>query len=386
MNERKIFRHRFFDALGEHFEQLDKIDQKNYVSYLLRNRKLLDRILNILPEGVLLVNIDRNLEFANESARKFLGLPKDYYDFALDRYLKELDWNIIEDFLEKKLESSKQELELFYPEHLILRIFLFPQFNNEQLEYVVVILENITGLRLEAESNKEKETLEALGMLSAGVAHELGNPLNNIKIYLQLCQRLLKKKDFSKSELVDLVHTSLEGVERLDKILKKFLGALKPVVLNLKLINVVELMKDVLKFMRFEIEARGIKIMTNLDGVIPLVNADETQLHQAFYNIIRNALQAMKRGKKLKISFVVQKDFLQVSFADSGKGMSLNDLRKIFNPYHTTYTGGTGLGLFIVEKIIRSHGGFINVNTKLGKGTVFEINIPLLERRLRIEK
>ena len=382
----KNFKEKVFDILSERFEQLDKVSQRSYVSRLLREYEMFNRILSILPEGVLLIDVDGNLEFSNESARKLLGLPVNYQGHSLSQYIKEIDLGIIENFKKKKIESSRQELEVFYPEHLFLNVFLYPQFSGEDLEYVVVILENITHFRKEAESSKEQETLQALGMLSAGVAHELGNPLNNIKINLQLCEMQLREGIFEGERFKELIETSLEGVERLDKIIKNFLGALKPVVLSFELVNMVDLMNEVLRFMRTEVESRNIRIITRVAGYIPLINADKIQLHQAFYNIVKNAIQAMEQGKELKIDFSTNKSFLHICFRDSGKGMSLDDLRKIFKPYHSSDSGGTGLGLFIVDKIVRSHGGLININTKVGSGTIFELVFPLVERRLRIDE
>ena len=237
----------------------------------------------------------------------------------------------------------------------------------------------------ENQSIRENEMIQALTMLSAGVAHEIGNPLNSLNIHLQLMERLVSRLDKGEisDEAEELIGICSSEVKRLDMIIHQFLGAVRSTKPEMTPQRIDEILSESLKFMRAEIEDKNIEVEAVFSEKIFTIPGDKTQLKQAFYNIMKNAVQAMPDGGKLTISCTYNDDFLIVSFSDTGKGIKLENMGKIFESFYTDRRGGTGLGLFIVERIIREHGGSIGVTSNEGEGTVFTIRLPLQLRRTR---
>jgi signal transduction histidine kinase len=145
-----------------------------------------------------------------------------------------------------------------------------------------------------------------------------------------------------------------------------------------------DLLKETLDFMKQEISDRGVWVEMDGEEGLPYISVDPGQMKQAFFNLIKNAVQAMGQGGLLRITFGLTDRFLAVAFHDNGPGISPRDLSSIFEPYHTTKSGGSGLGLMIVQRIIRDHGGEIEVTSEPEKGTVFTVFLPLDEQRVRL--
>jgi len=173
-------------------------------------------------------------------------------------------------------------------------------------------------------------------------------------------------------------------VARLDGIVTNFLHAVRPVPLTLVPLEVRSVLESTLSFMRQEIENRAVHVQAVFPDHIPRVLGDAAQLHQAFYNLIKNAVQAMSGGGQLQIVCSTRPDFLDVRFVDTGAGISAEQLTHIMDPYYTTKAEGTGLGLLIVERIVRGHGGELGITSEAGAGTVFTVSLPLRERQVRL--
>ncbi|HEY8902769.1 MAG TPA: ATP-binding protein, partial [Chthoniobacterales bacterium] len=143
------------------------------------------------------------------------------------------------------------------------------------------------------------------------------------------------------------------------------------------------LVKDSVSFLEPELNNRDILVDLELDTHLPPVEADRDQLKQAFYNVIRNSLQAMKSGGFLRIRTGMDETHFFVSFTDTGGGISAENMGRIFQPYFSTKEGGTGLGLLIVRRIVRAHGGEVAIESAEGKGITLTIRLPRLDRRVR---
>ena len=174
-------------------------------------------------------------------------------------------------------------------------------------------------------------------------------------------------------------------MERLDAIINQFLKALRPVKLYFKTTDLKDVLTESLNFMRHEIENRSVEVKCLWGNDIPPVQADEGQLKQAFYNIIKNAIQSMPHGGTLNIACGRNDEGETViEFSDTGKGISPEDMPRIFNAYYTTKATGNGLGLMIVERIIRQHGARLSIESVKGKGTRFIVVFPVMESRVRV--
>jgi two-component system, sporulation sensor kinase E len=249
-----------------------------------------------------------------------------------------------------------------------------------------VILTDITKEKQSTEARIEDERTSSILLLAASVAHELGNPLNSLTIHLQLIERKLKKLKASKEleSVAESVRVCRDEVTRLDGIISNFLEAIRPQPPNLAETNLNDVLAEVLRFQHREIADRGIAVEAEVSGELPAVMADRNQLKQVFFNITKNAMEAMGRGGKLRIKSRADDDFVYLLFGDTGSGIKQENLVRLFQPYHTTKTGGNGLGLMIAQRIMREHGGQVGLESKEGVGTVVTLQLPRKDRRVRM--
>jgi len=337
----------------------------------------------------MVVDRDRRIRFANEACRRLLGLPEDIMGRRIDHFLKEVDWQgLVRADPAEWQRVSYQEVEVFYPVHRYLRFYLVPLPSNDtdEIQFLAVIFRDVTSDYEMTEKAIEAERLEAVTSLAAAVAHEIGNPLNSLTIHLQLLRRALDRStdDKVRQEGRRLVNIALEEVQRLDSIIHGFLRAVRPTPPRFERVRIADVVTESLEFMRHEIEGRNILVQVSWPDHLPEILGDPAQLKQAFYNIIRNAVQAMGENGVLRVGGSVEGDFVVLRFADTGKGIAPEDLPRIMEPYFTTREEGTGLGLLIVNRIVRNHGGDLAIESEPGTGTVVTIRLPVRDRHVRL--
>jgi signal transduction histidine kinase len=252
-------------------------------------------------------------------------------------------------------------------------------------EGFVVILTDITETRRDTAATIESERLNALSMLAAAVAHELGNPLNSLNIHLQLLDRELKKLPAEKRQkAAQHLAIAQDEIARLDYLIAGFLRAMRPSKLNLQLANVNQLLTDTLAVIQPELDDRNISVRERLSPKLPRIPLDATQIKQVFFNVIKNAMQAMNSGGALTIATDADDTHVIITFTDAGVGIPAERIGKIFEPFQTTKGVGTGLGLMIVQRIIREHGGELELETAPGVGTTLRIRLLIHPRRVKL--
>ena len=375
----------FLDKLISRLDSLDSNNMQAFILHLAKDKGFLETIFNTIKEGI--VVIDRNLliQYTNKSAADMLGIPDNIHEQKISKFLREIDWKrILQEDEEEWYRISRQDVKVFYPRRRILNFYIVPHEDDQEL--ATIILNDITESRLSELESFESVKSELISMLAASVAHEIGNPLNSLNIHLQLLERHCRGGDEKPAddEALDMIDVAKSEVKRLDLIITQFLSAIRPTKPNMEKLDFKELVEATLNFMKNEIEDRSIMVHCDWPEVMPDISGDSNQLKQAVYNLIKNALQAMPEGGRIDIICSVNEEYLRLSISDTGCGISAKDMGNIFEPYFTRKQAGTGLGLMIVERIIREHGAELAVESDPGKGTVFIINFPLYSQRVKL--
>lgn len=353
---------------------LIKFDEELKRYIILEN--YMNNIIESIKAGVISVNNDMLITMANQGAKDILGFENKDIGLNFTEVFsccesvkgtinKVLIENIPNENIDIMIKKNDKEIAI--------RLNVYP-LNYENIKKgLVIIIDDITEIKKLQKELIRNEKLAALGELSAGIAHEIRNPLGIIKAIEQTMRNELKGniEAIKELEIID------EEVERANKVVKALMEYGRPPKGEKVLYSVGSVITDVLTITNKYIIQHGVNVICNNTDEIPSY-IDKELLKQAFVNIIFNAVQAMPHGGNLMITVSNYKGtFIKVNFEDSGTGISEENIDKIFNPFFTTKDDGTGLGLSIVHRIIEDHNGIINVSSKEGKGTMFEVMLPI---------
>src|SRR6266478_3975476 len=365
----------FLEKLIGRLGKIGPEEVQNYLLRLAQEKGFLETVFNAIQEGIVVTDSSGRITYLNDAACELFGLDgEDAIGKLLDERVRGLDWNA----LTHSGGPVTRDLEIFYPSNRFINFYIVPLMiesrldrnenaaaddrgYSEQVGYAI-IMRDITESRRTVEKTIASERLSALTLLAAGVAHDLGNPLNSLNIHLQLMERQARKlKGKEREELQHSIEICRGEINRLDAIVE-----------------------EAVRFFSAEIEARDIVVETELRSDLPLLQLDRGQMKQAFYNVIKNSFEAMKRRGILRIRTNMDESHVRVSFIDTGGGMSAETLSHVFEPYYTTKERGTGLGLLIVRRIVREHGGELAIESTEGKGLTLSIRLPFKEQRVRM--
>ncbi len=375
---------KFFKKVADRIDKLDAADRRHQFEALANEIGFLESVFNALSEGVLVISAEGTLLYSNSRAEQLVACP-----FSQGRgkpiasLLPDWDWpHLLNPSSEGDGWSRKAscEIALAYPEPRILELGSLPTDNS-----VVVIIRDVTREHAQAEDARESERTSAIQDLASGLAHEIGNPLNALSLTLQLMGREFRRESEGerRTRLLNDIATAQNEIKRIIDINRGFLEAMRPVRPNLVPGSLADPLRDTLATLKNQIEDRRIRVTLDLPNALPPVALDRAQMEQVFFNLAKNALEAMKDGGALAIVLDADDETVTVSFRDTGGGMAPSALAALFEPYRTTKQKGTGLGLMLSRRIVRAHGGEIDVESKEGAGTKFSVRIPRLEKRVR---
>jgi signal transduction histidine kinase len=270
---------------------------------------------------------------------------------------------------------------------------------NGELVGVMLVARNLEYLGQVESTLRYSRKLTALGRLSAGVAHEVKNPLNAMMIHLELLRQQFSARErpahavaagrgavagtlepssgpVDPVEALQHVDVIAGEIRRLDEVVQGFLKFTRPEDLKLQPVQLSALFAEIVPIVRPEAERTGVELVCECEAA-PDVNGDPAMLRQAFLNLALNACQAMPNGGSLRIhAESVRGGRVQVSFADNGVGIQPDHLKRIFDLYFTTKPQGSGIGLSMVYRTVQMHDGEIEVQSTPGAGTTFRIRLP----------
>lgn len=376
--------------LNKLLARLDKIDRdalQSYVRTLAREHELYHEILETLPLGLALLDEDCKIQFLNAQAREHLGFDSGKLSPGLN--LQELSQDsalrsLFDQYPHKASPRHTEDVRVLLPREVDLRIQIMPLDKGGPGAWLILFI------NLSHEKSKEQEkaavaSRDSLLKLAAGVAHEIGNPLNSIQIHLGLLKRdaeelpSARQKNFLKTLSVIQTETT-----RLDRIVRAFLKATRKPPLRFRLTDLNEVIQESVDFFHLELAARKVKIHFRPDkGLRPFL-MDKERLREVFLNLIKNAMEAMPEGGDIRVSVTHRSKAALVRVRDEGPGIPDEVLPHIFEAYYTTKPEGSGLGLVSVYNAVAEHGGRIEVETRPGKGTTFTLMLPVREPRLQI--
>lgn len=350
-------------------------------AYLVRRtldemRTYTRNVLESMANG--LITVDRSLRIAtyNPNALEILRKTKDELDGKLVSEILPLEDEIrqvlsdADSILEKEVKINGDGKGKSF---LALTVSPLKDQESSRPRGAVVILRDMTIIRELEQEVITSEKFAALGRLSAGVAHEIRNPLNSIKGFIQYFQKklALEPEDYRYTDLM------LTEVDRLNRVISKLLAYSKPREPRLTIRSAEEIVDHCVRVVEREARESGVEIIVEpSDPELPLVMVDSDQMTQVFLNILINAIEATPSGEKVSIALVgTHNGRLQVVTSDKGAGIPRENIDKLFDPFFSTKKKGTGLGLAIVKSIIEGHGGDIDVESEPGNGTKFIVTL-----------
>lgn len=337
---------------------------------LLSEKEKLNAIVETLGAGLFLVNDSKKITWVNRTLREWIGQDK-AEDISFDNIYGGNN-------LQSAIVDNRTIQEVIYHDFGrrkgYFQVTSTPLVGPDRHVQTLVLIQDITDMKRMEEQLMHSEKLSALARISAGVAHEIGNPLTSISSYVQIL-REMEHDEFTNESL----DTIAKHINRIADIVRQMSSFSRTAISDLKPLDVRELVVLTLDLVKYDKRLKNITINLDIPEELPRVVVNETQSIQVFMNIILNAADAMSGSGALEIKAQRLERYVEISFSDTGPGIPVEHMEKIFDPFFTTKEKGTGLGLAVSYNIIKSYQGDIEVGNKPGGGTIFKVRLPYYE-------
>jgi signal transduction histidine kinase len=366
--------------------KIDQMDTKQIITIINNldgDVRMLEAVLDSLQEGLILCKNDRSVVYANGKCQQmipmFLPARWGYEGMAFRDVVDDKEMIA---YVEACLKTTSRDdaKEFDYPwgggvRTISVRVVESDELKNNSF---LVIFTDVTEKNQASARLHQSEYLASMTTMAASIAHEIKNPLAAMSIHLQLLKKLfVRKGSLTMDDAKRYIDVLDEEIDRLNSIVVDFLFAVRPMTTVLKLGDLSTVVEDVIQFVSPEISEQQMTIRMERKGFIPQVEFDEKLIKQVLLNLVKNAMNAMKPGGNVTVTLELDGDNLLCKVTDTGCGIPPENLSKIFEPYFTTKSTGTGLGLTVVYKVMKEHHGDVRVESKVGVGACFTLVFPV---------
>jgi PAS domain S-box-containing protein len=341
-------------------------------------RENMNSVMAGLEDGLLLFTRDARAVMISPAAEKFLGAPAGQFlgrrvseifppGHPLHEALRVENDELREVAAETDLETSEG------PKRVSVSVQAIQE-DGERMGALVTLrdLDSIESINTQLQVS---ERLAALGRITAGVAHEVKNPLNSMRLWLEnLKESLPPERDSASQQAVQVLD---KEIDRLDAVVKRFLDFTRPMEIQLEATQLAQLLKEVLEIAQPQLQKSNIQLAQLLPIDVPEVYVDRALLKQAVLNLVLNAAEAMPNGGQMRLVLSRRGEMAEITVGDTGKGIAPENRQKIFQLFFTTRPGGSGIGLASTFRIVQLHNGSIDFTSEVGRGTTFRIELPL---------
>lgn len=371
----------FLNILKKKLLQLDTRRLYDIVLELIGELENMQTVFNSMIEGVLVIDNDNTVLYVNRTASRYLGIGQEHVGQDIrrttseHRVLKavmiclESDGRITEGEVAISGENGS-DVKTF------VKVSMQTLVRDGKIIGTIFIITNISENKENEKKLKQAESLAALTTISAGIAHEIKNPLGAMGIHIQLIQDEIKKCTCGWADNIKYSTGIVnEEIQRLNDIVVNYLYTVRPLNIELLPVDLGQVLDRIAGFVTPELESRGVQLQKVYADSLPEIFIDEKSFKQAVLNLIQNSLAVLDETGIIKIEASTEKNYVIIHIVDNGPGIPEELQPKIFDPYFTTRATGTGLGLTIVYKIIKEHNGEISFSSRPGR-TVFTIKLP----------
>jgi len=359
------------------------IDSVRLYEQVMAERNFAANILESSPNGIITIDENKKIRALNRKVEELLGIKrKNMLDKKISEVFKDSE---ILDLLNATLDEQRiienQEVTLSKVDGSTVILGLSSsllKMDEKGMAAMIITIQDLTVIKRTEALIRRMDRLSSLGQLSAGIAHEIRNPLASINFNAQL----LSKKLVADKNTESILNDTFEGIERIKVLVKRILDFTKTGQPSFRKGPIHNVISDSLSLIEPQIKARKVLIKKYFTDGIPDVVFDPHQIQQVFVNLLMNALESMDNGGTIEIMSEVERNRLEgmrvtVTISDDGTGIPKENVPKIFDPFFTTKPDGTGLGLSIVYKIMEQHDGQIEVKSKENQGTSFMLRFPI---------
>lgn len=390
----------FSKRASQKLSKLSENQIQNLVAEITSQNEMMNSIFQSISTGLLIVSTDFHLKKINKSAERYLSFSINPEEARAENFQV---WELISNeeissFLKTNLESKKTNITEEFSVSKdgtnirFLEISIAPLVQDKNLVGSIIRIENITEKRNQEILLHRMEAMAGLTNIAASVAHEIKNPLGAISVHIQLIQKAVGKKRDSDGKLPDskflenYLDVVNQEIDRLNNIVVNFLTAVRPISVNLELVNPNKIIDDLISFFKPEFDDKNISIEKKLCENPTKLLIDEKLFREVIVNLAQNSVAAIQEKYdnefedyygSIQVNTFIKDNVFTILFMDNGNGMDETTAKRVFEPYFTTKADGTGLGLAMSYKIIKEFNGDISVNSERGRGTEFIIKIPI---------